>query len=290
MKILVAGAAGYIGLNLVQALLSKGHEVTALDLQVSNLDSLRNELSDIIQCDLTEPDQLKGKCAGIEIVISTVGLEFPTKKLSYWDIDYEANLNLLREAESVGVKKMMYISSILADKDTDKKPSLVEAKYAMEKELVNSSLDWVIFRPTSYFKDIINIYIKMAKKGKINIIDKGENRFNPIHPIDMAEVICNNLDTVNKDLNVGGPETFSYLELANMVFDVMDLEAQFSFSSIKGFRRFMKVIKIFKPLTYQLLQFTEWCCTQDMIAEKYGSLKFIDTLKENVSKIKEESK
>ncbi len=52
----------------------------------------------------------------------------------------------------------------------------------------------------------------------------------------------------------------------------------------------MKVMKLFKPLTYQLLQFTEWCLTQDMIAEKYGSREFIDTLKENVSKISEESK
>ena len=160
----------------------------------------------------------------------------------------------------------------------------------MEKELVNSSLEWVIFRPTSYFKDIINIYIRMAKRGKINIIDKGERRFNPIHPIDMAQVICDNLDTVNKDLNVGGPEIFSYIELASMVFDEMNKKEKFSFSSIKGFRRFMVVMKFFNPLTYQLLQFTEWCLTQDMIADKYGSLKFIDTLKENVEKISEASK
>ncbi len=281
MKILVAGAAGYLGSNLVQVLHSKGFDVVGLDVNTSSLESYKKYLSGTADVDLTKPEMIKGKLDGIDTVISTVGLEFPKKNLGYWDIDYQANVNLLEEAKKAGVKKFMYVSVIHTDKEAEL-PPLLAAKREVEKQIMASGLEWVIFRPTGYFKDIVNIFLKGAKKGKIRLVGTGEIKSNPLHPLDFSEFIADNIETVNEIKIVGGPEVFTYNELGRLAFEAVNKPPKFSYMTPKGFGLFMKIMKVFRPLVYPLLQFTLWCMTNDMVAPTTGTRSIRDALKENV--------
>ena len=280
MKILVAGAAGYLGSHLIQVLHEKGHEVIGLDVNASSLEKYSSCLSQKLVVNLTRPEEIKGKLDGIDIVFSAVGLEFPQKNLSYWDIDYQANLNLLKEAETAGVKKFMYISVIHADKPGPL-PPILEAKAAIEKQIQASKLEWVIFRPTGYFKDIVNIFLKGAKNGKVRLVGTGEIKANPLHPADFSEFIADSLEAVNEIKEVGGPEVYSYRQLGEIAFEIVNKPPKISCMSVNSFKIFMRVLKIFKPLSYPLLQFSLWCMTNDMVAPQIGTRSIKDALREN---------
>lgn len=281
MKILVAGA-GYLGQNLIRVLTSRGHAVTGLDVRPEPLEAVRSDLAERLVVDLKQPEALRGKLAGVDAVISTVGLELPRKSLSYWDVDYTANLNLLREAERAGIRKFLYVSVIHADQEGEL-PPLVHAKREFERELRASKLDWVIFRPTSYFKDIVNIFLKMARKGKIRLVGSGEIKVNPLHPLDFAEFIDDHLDATHAVFEIGGPETMTYNQIGHLAFEALARPPRFSYMSPGGFQRFMKVMRLFKPMMVPVFQFSLWCMTNDMVAPAIGKRRIQEVLQKTAS-------
>ncbi|MCU0661173.1 MAG: SDR family oxidoreductase [Myxococcota bacterium] len=277
MKILVAGAAGYLGQSLIQVLAGRGHEVLGLDVREGPLAKLAQHLKESLVVDLTQPEALRGRLDGVQVVISTVGLELPRKDLSYWDIDYTANLHLLKEAERAGVKKFLYVSVIRADAEGDV-PPLIHAKREFERELRSSKLQWVIFRPTSYFKDIVNIFLNVARTGTIRLVGTGAMKVNPLHPLDFSEFIVDHLDTVNEVLEVGGPDLMTYKQLGQLAFDVLQQPARFSYMSPGELRAIIMVKKLFKPVLVPLFQFTLWCTTRDMVAPQIGKRRIHEAL------------
>ena len=65
-RVLVTGAAGFIGINLVQKLVALGHEVTALDLPGADYSHIPKDAA-VMKADLSEPRVLAGKIAGFHI-------------------------------------------------------------------------------------------------------------------------------------------------------------------------------------------------------------------------------
>ena len=49
----------------------------------------------------------------------------------------------------------------------------------------------------------------MAQKGRASVFGSGENKINPVHGADLAEVCVNALKKPEKEINVGGPKTFT---------------------------------------------------------------------------------
>jgi uncharacterized protein YbjT (DUF2867 family) len=84
-------------------------------------------------------------------------------------------------------------------------------------------MPWTIIRPSGFFNDMVE-FLDMAKKGTAWLIGKGESRFNPIHGADLAEYIVDRLEeesAAGKEFPVGGPETLSQIELAELAFSVL---------------------------------------------------------------------
>jgi uncharacterized protein YbjT (DUF2867 family) len=75
----------------------------------------------IIFAEITKPETLNGIMNDVDVVISTVGITKQKDDLTYMDVDYQANLNLLNEAKKSGVKKFIYVSALNADKLTSLK-------------------------------------------------------------------------------------------------------------------------------------------------------------------------
>ncbi len=70
--------------------------------------SLReNNLVGIFKAEITQPESITGCCKNIDVVISTVGITRQRDGLSYTDVDYQANVNLLKEALKAGVRKLI---------------------------------------------------------------------------------------------------------------------------------------------------------------------------------------
>ena len=72
MKIVLAGAYGNLGAEILKELLKAGHEVVCADIAERDLGLEGNYTFKKI--DATDPATLTGLCDGADIVISTVGL------------------------------------------------------------------------------------------------------------------------------------------------------------------------------------------------------------------------
>lgn len=72
MKVVLAGAYGNLGAEILKALLKAGHEVVAADMMERDLGVTGNFTFKKI--DVTKPETLVGLCNGAGCVISTVGL------------------------------------------------------------------------------------------------------------------------------------------------------------------------------------------------------------------------
>jgi nucleoside-diphosphate-sugar epimerase len=69
-----------------------------------------------IVTEVTKPEMLQGIMNDVDVVISTIGITKQKDGLTYMDVDYQANLNLLNEAKKAGVRKFIYVSAFNADR------------------------------------------------------------------------------------------------------------------------------------------------------------------------------
>ena len=183
-RVLVAGATGYLGGFVAREFKNRGYYVRALARSPEKLGPSRDSLDEVVQAEITQPETLERVCDGIDVVFSSVGITKQKGKLTFKDVDYQGNRNLLEVAQRAGVKKFIYTSVFRG-------PSLLHLDIVKAHEdfvtvLKASGMEYTVVRPTGFFSDM-GEYMKMAKKGRVYLIGKGDNRINPIHGADLAE-------------------------------------------------------------------------------------------------------
>ena len=93
MKILVIGATGSIGLEVVDYAIAQGHDVRAVVRKSSNTKYL-NKSAEIYVADITKTDELVGAVKDIDAVVFTHGVPSPTPATSE-SVNYGAVQNVL---------------------------------------------------------------------------------------------------------------------------------------------------------------------------------------------------
>ena len=114
MKTLITGATGFVGAAVLRELLKKGHKVKALVRQSSILDNLKNLDVETVQGDLTDRDSLKWAlkdCKYLFHVAADYRLWVPKSEEIYLN-NVKGTENLMEEALSSGVEKVVYTSSV----------------------------------------------------------------------------------------------------------------------------------------------------------------------------------
>lgn len=212
-RVFIAGATGYLGRNLCAEYQQRGWYVIALVRKTSQAAPIAAD--QLVEAQATDSKTLKGAMAGVDLVVSCLGITRQTDGLGYWDVDYQANLNLLREAERVGVGRFGYIH-VLGSSDMAQVP-LVTAKSAFVAELQRSSVAATVVAPTGYFSDMGD-FLKMAQSGRVWLFGNGSKRINPIHGADLATATVDAVEEGLEWLDVGGPDIFTQRELAELAF------------------------------------------------------------------------
>lgn len=278
MKVVLAGAFGKLGSDILKSLISKNYEVVALDLVTREIPEIKDKYQEKI-IDVTDKETLNGVCDGADVVITTVGLVKASATVTNYDIDYQGNLNLLNEAKKANVKKFLYVSVLKCD--SDPKVPMLDAKYKFEEELKKSGLEYVIFRPTGYFYDIAKVFMPMIAKGQVTLLGKKPVYANVIDTSDLADFITNHIKDTNKTYNIGGTETYSYEEIAKMFFNAAKKPVVINRAPKWLFTVLAKVNKWKKNGKEAIILFSKWTLTNQMVGEtKYGKLSFKQYIKD----------
>lgn len=262
MKVVLAGAFGKLGSDILRAVVAAGHETVAADLMIRELDGLDPASYTTRQIDVQNPDNLKGLCDGADVVITTVGLTGASTKVNNYDIDYRGNLNLLNEAKAAGVKKFVYISVINADKG-DGIP-MVNSKYMLEQELKASGVPYVIHRPTGYFYDIAHVFWPMILNNKVQLLKGTPKKANVIDTKDFARFIVETMNENNVTYNVGGTETYTYQEIAAMFYAANGVnDGPIKYAPAWMFDVLAKLPKIKKQGKVDIMKFSKFTLSND---------------------------
>jgi uncharacterized protein YbjT (DUF2867 family) len=267
-RVLVAGATGYLGKFVVREFKKRGYFVRALARSPEKLDSIRDEFDDVVAGEVTQPNTLAGICDGVDVVFSSIGITKQKGKLTFKDVDYQGNLNLLREAQKAGVRKFIYVSVY-------KGPELlhldiIKAHEDFVAELAASGLDYTVIRPTGYFSDM-GEYLKMARNGRVWLVGSGNNRMNPIHGADLAVACVDAIGDSDHEINIGGPETFTYRQIAQLALKAAGKKPRITSIPTSVIRIAAPLLKLASRHNGELLAFFATMMTSDLVAPAAGT-------------------
>lgn len=225
--IAVAGATGYLGRYLVQAAHARGHQIRAIARSAASasapgragapaIDTLVEQWREV---DLAAGENAEGLLEGVDHVVTA--LSGAGREAGAWNIDFRANLALLQQAETSGVKSLVFVGSL----GTYRSASEVQrAKFAFCEALRRSQVAGAIVHPSAFFRDIAGM-VGQVRSGRIVQLGDGNKRMNPIHGADLAEFCLNHLGK-RGEWRVGGPEVFHYRELYTLAEHVLGTSAK----------------------------------------------------------------
>ena len=267
--VLLAGATGYLGKYIAKELIARNINTKIIVRNPVKAIPLAYDFVEIIPAEVTRPETIKGHFAGVDTVISTVGITRQRDGLTYMAVDYRANMNLLEEAKKAGVKKFIYVSVINGQLHRNLK--LVEAKEAFVDKLKASGLEYTIIRPNGFFSDMRD-FLKMAKKGSVYIFGKGKKKFNPIHGADLAQVCVDAINSNQNEIVVGGPDILTHYEVAEMALLTSGKPINIVHVPHWVRKSILWIMRTFTPSkTYGPIEFFLTLMAEDAIAPRYGS-------------------
>lgn len=283
MKILVAGSTGYLGSHIVKELKNRKMDFVAIARNQKKLLQQGLTKDQIKVAEVTTAEQLEGICEGIDVVISTVGITRQKDGLTYMDVDYQANKNLLDEAIRAGVKQFIYISVINGQQFRHLK--IMEAKEQFVDELTASPIAHTVIRPNGFFSDLKD-FLDMAEKGKVYLFGVGAFKLNPIHGEDLAVVCVDVIGSKRNEIPIGGPDVLTQDEIAAYA-----LEALGKPTKIVHLPNWLRKIILFflraftSVSTYGPVEFFLTLMAQDQIAPRTGVHRLQHFFKQEADKI-----
>lgn len=267
-RVLVAGATGYLGNFVVRELKSRGYFVRALARTPGKLDHVKQQLDEIRIGEVTRPETLTGICDGIDCVFSSIGITKQRDKLTFKDVDYQGNKNLLDIAKEAGVRKFVYVSVL--DGPNLCHLDIVKAHEDFVQELKTSRMDYAVLRPTGYFSDMGQFY-EMARKGRVYLIGPGNNRVNPIHGADLAVSCVNAVEETRQEINLGGPETMTWREIAELAFTTQNKPTRIASVPVWVMSSVVFLTRLFNRHSGELLAFFTAMATRDVVGPTTGT-------------------
>ena len=250
-KCLVTGGAGFIGSNLVDALIEKGHEVSVIDnLSTGKRENL-NPRAKFFEEDLRNFERIRPIFDGVDFVFHEAAL--PRIPLSIQkpresnDINIGGTLNALIASKEAGVKKFIYAASSSATGGNAALPMREDAPcrplnpYALQKYvgelyckifsdiygLKTVSLRYFnVYGPRQpregAYAPVIGIFLTQKKEGKPITItgDGGQTRdFTHVYDVARANILAMESEKTGSGevINIGAGNNHSINEIAKMI-------------------------------------------------------------------------
>ena len=267
-RVLVAGATGYLGGFVARELKSRGHFLRAMGRSSERLAPLKESLDEAVEARVTQPRTLEHLCDGVEVVFSSIGITRQRDGLTFRDVDYQGNKNLLDVALRAGVRRFVYVSVFNGPRL--RHLDIVDAHEAFVDELEASGIDYTVLRPTGYFSDM-GQFLQMARRGRVWLIGPGGNRVNPIHGADLAAPCADAVEGGGREIDVGGPDVMTWQEVAALAFRVLDRPARVTHVPVALMWAVVRVARLFSRHQGELLAFFTTMATTDVVAPATGT-------------------
>ena len=207
--ITITGANGFVAKNL-RNFLSKNH-IKVIAIARKTFQKHHTEI--VVLSETLLEKGLQNKLRNCDALVHLIGIGKQSSKYNFED-NVDLTKNMIKTCKKSGIKKIVYISGLGVTKNS--RSDYFISKYKAEQEIINSGLDYTIFRP-SYIvgkKDYLSKFIlKQIKKGIVIIPGSGKYHLQPIFVEDVAKIIVESISEKkfsNKILDLVGPEIIKF--------------------------------------------------------------------------------
>ena len=251
-KIIITGAAGFIGSHLVDALIEKGNDIIVLDNfstgRPQNLKHVADNLQ-LIECDISKPGDWQNKFKNVKKVFHLAALADIVPSIENPDSYYQSNVNgtfnVLEACRKHNVKKIVYSASSSCYGIPDEYPTKETAEirpqypYALTKNLGEQLImHWCqlyeisavslrffnVYGPRSRtsgtYGAVFGVFLAQKLAGKpYTIVGDGKQTrdFTFVSDIVAAIVAAAESDVSGEIINIGSDNTYSVNRLVELL-------------------------------------------------------------------------
>lgn len=238
MKALVTGATGFVGSHLVDALLARGHQVTALIRSPAKAAGLAERGVRLVKGDLADIAALEAAAADQQAIYHVAALTGAINEAEFLEANREGTRRIAEAAARAGgVERLVLVSSGAAGgpaepgrpRDTDEPDRPVtmygRSKLAAEDVVRLSPVPWTILRPPAVYgprdrDGFLPVFRAARRFGIVPVFGDGSQELSLVHAADLAEACiaaAGRPATVGETYYVNHPEVLTSAELASRV-------------------------------------------------------------------------
>lgn len=248
MTLVIIGATGTLGRQIVREALNEGYQVKCLVRNIRKATFLKEWGAELVYGDLSIPETIPSALYGANAVIDAATSR-PSDEYSSETVDLNGKKILIAACKIAKIKRYVFFSFI--NKEFYSKIPLIQQKIEIEEELKKSGLNYTIFYLAGFFQGLINQYAIPILENRSIWVTKESAPIGYMDTQDVANFTIRSLSLVsaeNCSLSLSGPKTWTSKEIISLCEKLGGKRAKVTQVSIF-------ILKILKLLT-KLFQWT----------------------------------
>ncbi|HET6465856.1 MAG TPA: complex I NDUFA9 subunit family protein [Nitrospiria bacterium] len=227
MKIFVTGGTGFVGREIVRQLHGVGHKVRCL---VRDAERARRLLPPDVELYSGDLNDSQGLAAGVkecQAVIHLVGIIVEKGRSTFERIHVQGTEDLLKATAEARIRRFIHMSALGSRPNAPSRYH--QTKYRGEQAVIQSGLDWTIFRPSVVFgpgDQFVNLLARIIQSAPVvPVIGRGESRIQPISVRNVASCFAlavGNQLSYRKIYELGGPRRLTYNQIYQIIARVLN--------------------------------------------------------------------
>ena len=225
LKIIIPGAAGLVGQNLIIALKEKGfNNIIAIDKHNDNIKVLKQFHPDIeiIKADISEKGDWQSHCKNADVVIMLQAQIGAKSSEPFIRNNNESTRLMLETAKEKVIPYIIHVSSSVVESVAD--DNYTNTKKSQENMVLESGIDYCILRPTLMFGWFDRKHLGWLSRFMKNIPifpipGDGKYMRQPLYVRDFVNIIISCIDKrpINKIYNITGRENVDYVDIIKAI-------------------------------------------------------------------------
>ncbi len=252
MRVLITGATGGLGIDLVKKFIAEGFETIGIGRNLKAGEKIKELGAQFVAADLNNFD-FATILKNIDIVIHAAALSSPWGRYKdFYEINVGATQKLLKAAKENQVRAFIFISSPsvyaremnqIGLKESDELPKIFMNDYAktkaMAEEIVKAqnsdNFKTIIIRPRAIIGPNDNVllprFLRLIDKGKFPLFNNGDALIEPSDVRDIANVIhlcAQKYEEIGGEIfNISGAQSMPLRNMIENIANAMKKDVKF---------------------------------------------------------------
>ncbi len=228
MNVLVTGATGFVGREVLRQLQARGHTIciVARNPAAAARATAGRFGAELRRGDVVKDASLADAAQGMDAVIHLVGIISEIGQNTFESAHVRATDHVVRAARAAGVRRFVQMSAL------GTRPGAVsryhQTKWSAEEIVRGSGLDWTIFRPSLIYgaeDHFANLFATLSRRSPfLPVMGNGQNRLQPVAVEAVAAAFVGALTeprAVGQTMDLCGPEPLTFLAVLDTILVVL---------------------------------------------------------------------